>query len=457
MPETILVVDDEVNIRKVLGVVLEREGYLVELAESAEDALDKLEDSRPDVLLTDLKLPGADGLALLRAARAADPDLPVVLMTAHGAIETAVEAMKRGAFDYLTKPIDNALLLQTLEKALNTRSSREADGVGPSTGEGQAASEATFLGESAAVRTLLEQVKRAAAVDSTVLLMGETGSGKELIARLLHESGLRASGPFQAINCAALPAGLIESELFGYEKGAFTGAVAPKPGRLELAAGGTVFLDEIGEMPLELQPKLLRALEEREFERVGGVKTRMMDARVVAATNRELREMVAEGLFREDLYYRLHVIVLRLAPLRERKEDIPLLAEAFCARLAKRFGRAAPRLTPEAEEALLRHDWPGNVRELQNLLERLMVLEPEETISAESVGRQLDAAIRPLAAANSLKDQVGATSDALEVQMIRRALDEHLGNRTRAAARLGVSRRTLQLKMKKLGLQDRQG
>ncbi|MCX7014834.1 MAG: sigma-54 dependent transcriptional regulator, partial [Candidatus Sumerlaeota bacterium] len=372
-------------------------------------------------------------------------------------IETAVEAMKRGAFDYLTKPIDNALLLQTLEKALNTRSSREADGAGPSTGSAQAASEATFLGRSVAVRALLEQVRRAAAVDSTVLLVGETGSGKELIARLLHESGPRAAGPFQAINCAALPAGLIESELFGYEKGAFTGAVAAKPGRLELAEGGTVFLDEIGEMPLELQPKLLRALEERTFERVGGVKTRSVDARVVAATNRELREMVAEGLFRDDLYYRLHVITLRLAPLRERKEDIPLLAEAFCARLAARFGRGAPRLSPEAAEALLRHDWPGNVRELQNLLERLMVLEPEDTITADAVARQLDAAIRPLASASSLlKDQVGATSDALEAQMIRRALDEHAGNRTRAAARLGVSRRTLQLKMKKLGLQDRQ-
>jgi two-component system response regulator AtoC len=455
VPETVLLVDDEPNILKVLTVVLERAGYDARTAESGEAALEKLRTDSPDVLVTDLKMPGIDGLELLGRSRADDPARPVILMTAHGTIETAVEAMKGGAFDYITKPINNNALLDALDKALNTRASREADG---SADEGPASPEdpgSIYVGRSAAAAALLESVRRATRVDSTVLLVGETGVGKEIIARMLHDNGPRSSGPFQAVNSAALPANLIESELFGHEKGAFTGAEASKPGRFELADGGTLFLDEIGEMPRELQPKLLRVLQEQEFERVGGVKTRSTDVRVVAATNRDLAVMAGEGEFREDLYYRLSVVVLRLPPLRERREDIPLLAEHCLRRLATRFKVAPPPLSSEAAEALMRHDWPGNVRELQNLIERLMVLEGDGAIQAEAVSRQLEMSVRPLPVSESIKDQVGATSGAVEVQMIRKALEANNGNRTHAAAQLGISRRTLQLKMKRYGLQDR--
>ncbi len=452
MPETVLLVDDEPNILEVLRLAIEREGYRVQTALSAAAALEALADRPPDVMVTDLKMPGIDGRELLRRVRDIRPETPVVLMTAHGTIETAVQAMKQGAFDYLTKPIDNAALIEALDKALNARSLRDADssaGAMPSAD----AEEAAFLGQSPAARALLATVERAAAVDSTVLLIGETGTGKELIARMLHARGPRRGGPFQAVNCAARPATLIESELFGYEKGAFTGAAAAKPGRFELADGGTILLDEIGEMPLELQPKLLRVLQDQRFERVGGVKSRQVDARVVAATNRDLREQVAEGLFREDLFYRLNVITLPMPPLRERREDIPLLAERFCQQLAKRFGWPARELAGEAREILMRHDWPGNVRELQNLIERLTVLEPAGPITGDAVARELGAAARPLPASMGIKDQVGATSEALETQMIRKALEENDGNRTHAAARLGISRRTLQLKMKRYGMQ----
>ncbi len=448
-------VDDEPNILKVLSMALEREGYEVAAAASGEEALESLGEAGVDAIVTDLKMPGMDGLELLRQIHEADPSSPVVLMTAHGTIETAVEAMKQGAFDYLTKPIDNAALFSVLDRALNTRALRDADGSSETRlADGATAPEKIFLGDSQATKALIETMKRASKVDSTVLLVGETGTGKELIARLLHEGSGRP-GPFQAVNCAALPANLIESELFGYEKGAFTGAIASKPGRFELADGGTIFLDEVGEMPLEMQPKLLRVLQERSFERVGGVKTRTTNVRVVAATNRDLMELSAAGEFREDLFYRLNVISLRLPPLCERKEDIALLVEHFCKKLGTRFGQPARSFDDDATEALMAHDWPGNVRELENLIERLTVLEPEGLISADAVARELNASVRPLPSSGSIKDQVGATSEAMEIQMISKALEATEGNRTHAAAQLGISRRTLQLKMKRYGLQDR--
>ena len=476
----VLVADDELNMRRVLEAILRREGYDVITAANGLEALGGM---RNDVhtVITDLKMPGLDGMSLLKRLSAEYPDVPVVMITAHGSVENAVEAVKLGAFDYLEKPFEQEQIRQVVAKAINTYalSRRDARPEEPS-GRGRF----RLVGESPAIRQIYAVVEKVANTPSTVLITGESGTGKELIARALHENSSRHAGPFIKINCAAIPKTLMESELFGYEKGAFTGAVGAKPGRFELAHGGTLFLDEIGEIPIEMQVKLLRVLQESEFERVGGIKTIKVDVRLVTATNRDLMQEIAAGAFRDDLFYRLNVVPIHIPPLRERREDIPLLVDHFLAKFNDRLKKQIAAIAPEAIEKLVAHNWPGNIRELENLMERTMLFceGPEIRVSdlppeiagagaaalvglaaatpglptAPSLGGTPGAPAsaeeaRP-AAAGSLKEAVRAETERVERELILRALEETGGNVTQAARKLKISRKSLQTKMKELGL-----
>src|SRR5208282_2539639 len=366
----VLIVDDEPNLRKILSAQLSRDGYDVLTADDGEQGLAHLRDHHIDLVITDLKMPKVDGMTLLRRALQEDPDLPVVMITAHGTVDTAVEALKIGAFDYLTKPFDKDEVRQIVAKALKTRALAGAE-----TTVAQKAPGARFgiIGTSAGIAELYAILERVADTPTTVLITGESGTGKELVARALHDHSSRKDKPFIKVNCAAIPKELIESELFGYERGAFTGAVSSKPGRFELANGGTLFLDEIGEIPVEMQVKLLRALQESEFERVGGIKTIHVDVRLVAATNRDLKKLIAAGVFREDLYYRLNVVPIRLPALRERAGDIPLLVEHFLRKFNERLKKHVSSVDADAMEALVQYPWPGNIRELENVVERAVL------------------------------------------------------------------------------------
>ncbi len=417
-------------------------------------------------VITDLKMPGLDGMGLLKRLSAEYPDVPVVMITAHGSVESAVEAVKLGAFDYLEKPFEQEQIRQVVAKALNTYAlaRRDARPEEPS-GQGRF----RLVGQSPAIRTIYGVVEKVANTPSTVLISGESGTGKELIARALHENSSRHGGPFIKINCAAIPKTLMESELFGYDKGAFTGAVGAKPGRFELAHGGTLFLDEIGEIPVEMQVKLLRVLQESEFERVGGIKTIKVDVRLVTATNRDLLAEVGAGAFREDLFYRLNVVPIHIPPLRERREDIPLLADHFIAKFNDRLKKEIAAITPEAVERLVAYQWPGNIRELENLMERTVLFceGPEIRVSdlppevagaaaptvAAAVHAPGDESLRP--APESLKEAVRAETERVERELIQRALDATGGNVTQAARKLKISRKSLQTKMKELGLREK--
>jgi len=461
--QTILVVDDEANLRKVLGAMLRREGFEVLTAADGKEALALLERNPVEVVLTDLKMPELDGMALLERVHADYPGTPVVMLTAHGTVDTAVTAMKLGAFDYLTKPFDKEELEVVMKKAAASAdlSMRE-----PTESEGERFG---IVGDSALLRDVFKTIEKVAPSPSTVLVTGESGTGKELIARALHEHSTRKDKPFIRINCAAIPRDLIEAELFGYEKGAFTGAVSSKPGRFELADEGTLFLDEIGEIPLEMQVKLLRALQESEFERVGGVTTTRVDVRLVAATNRDLAAEVRAGAFREDLYYRLNVVPLALPPLRERREDIPLLVEHFRGKYNARLSKAVERVDGEALRLLAQYAWPGNIRELENVMERAILFAEGDTITADELPDQLrEADTEPTTPASTqdllptsalgpvgpLKEIVRQHTETVEKDLIRRALEETGGNVTKAARRLEISRKSLQNKMKELGLRD---
>src|SRR6476646_1770573 len=347
--------------RRVLEAMLRREGYEVVTAANGAEALSGM---RADVhtVITDLKMPVLDGMALLKKLSADYPDVPVVMITAHGSVENAVEAVKLGAFDYLEKPFEQEQIRQVVAKAINTYALARQN-ARPE--EPSIRGRFRLVGQSAAIRQLYEMVEKVAHTPSTVLITGESGAGKELIARALHENSSRHAGPFIKINCAAIPKTLMESELFGYEKGAFTGAVGAKPGRFELAHGGTLFLDEIGEIPVEMQVKLLRVLQESEFERVGGIKTIKVDVRLVAATNRDLHAEVAAAAFREDLYYRLNVVPIHLPPLRERRQDIPLLTDHFITKFNERLKKETSGIDPDAVDRLVSYNWPGNIRELE--------------------------------------------------------------------------------------------
>ncbi len=460
----VLVVDDEPNLRRVLKAQLERDDLDVHVAEDGEEGLAILGEHHIDLVITDLRMPKIDGMELLRRAVAIDPDLPVVMITAHGTVDNAVEALKTGAFDYLTKPFDQDEVRQVVRKALKTRAFSQADASVAPVGT-QAGARYGIIGQSEEIHALYAVLDRVADTPSTVLITGASGTGKELVARALHESSSRSDKPFIKVNCAAIPKTLMESELFGYERGAFTGAVGSKPGRFELANTGTLFLDEIGNIPVEMQVKLLRALQESEFERVGGVKTIKVDVRVVAATNSDLKKEIAAGSFREDLFYRLNVVPIRLPPLKERgPEDVLLLARHFVDKYNGRLKKELRGITAEAADLLTRHSWPGNIRELENVIERAVLFSDGADLRAADLPpdvREKDVAevARSSASASpsttdGLKEQVKAAMSKLEKQLIERALAQTEGNVTHAARLLKISRKGLQLKMKELGLRD---
>jgi two-component system response regulator AtoC len=461
---TVLVVDDEANLRKVLSAHLRREGFSVLTAENGVQALERMETEPVDVVLTDLRMAPMDGLTLLERLQARHPGRPVVMLTAHGTVDTAVNAMKLGAFDYLTKPFDKDELKLVIRKAAAAAQLALTEPEGDSTGR------FGMVGNSPALADVFHTIEKVASSPSTVLITGESGTGKELIASALHRHSPRHDQPFIKINCAAIPRELIESELFGYERGAFTGAVASKPGRFELADEGTLFLDEIGVIPLEMQVKLLRALQESEFERVGGVSTTRVDVRLVAATNVDLRAEVAAGRFREDLFYRLNVVSITLPPLRERKEDIPLLARHFLEKYRRRLGKEVDRIDDDALDHLTSYPWPGNVRELENVMERSVLFAEQGRVTLGALPNALrderppepqdDEVKRPTAppqAVGPLKDIVKQHTETLEKELIARALEATGGNVTKAARKLEISRKSLQNKMKEHGLRDPPG
>ena len=464
----VLVADDELNMRRVLEAMLRREGYEVITAANGVEAMGGMgTKGGVHTVITDLKMPGLDGMGLLKRLSAEYPDVPVVMITAHGSVESAVEAVKLGAFDYLEKPFEQEQIRQVVAKALNTYAlaRRDARPEEPS-GHGRF----RLVGQSPAIRTIYGVVEKVANTPSTVLISGESGTGKELIARALHENSSRHAGPFIKINCAAIPKTLMESELFGYDKGAFTGAVGAKPGRFELAHGGTLFLDEIGEIPIEMQVKLLRVLQESEFERVGGIKTIKVDVRLVTATNRDLLAEVGAGAFREDLFYRLNVVPIHIPPLRERREDIPLLADHFIGKFNDRLKKEIAAITPEAVERLVAYQWPGNIRELENLMERTVLFCEGPEIRVSDLPPEVAGAAPPQSqsspshvvgeepsrpAPESLKEAVRAETERVERELIQRALDATGGNVTQAARKLKISRKSLQTKMKELGLREK--
>jgi len=451
---TILIIEDEAKMRRLLELNLGDEGFKTLSAGDAEGGLKLLNSEPVHLVLTDLKLPGISGLEFLQTAKQQNPALPIVVMTAFGSVETAVEAMKAGASDYVLKPFSLAEMRMVVHKELDNsrlreenRSLREA--------LGQKYSHPNIVAISPKMQEVLATVERVGPTNSTVLLGGESGVGKDLIARALHEKSRRASGPFIKINSTAIPENLLESELFGYERGAFTGAATSKPGKFELADKGTLFLDEIGDVAPAIQVKLLRVLQEREFERLGGTRTIKVDVRLLAATNRDLRAALEDGTFREDLYYRLNVVPIDIPPLREHKEDIPGLANLFLTRFAKDSGKGITAISPAAMQLLAGHYWPGNVRELQNVIERACALAPGNQLEAGDI--QLDS---PRNRNNSSSDRFlpdGMTLDQWEDEMIREALKRASGNKSQAARLLGLSRNALRYRLSKIGISDNEG
>jgi two-component system, NtrC family, response regulator AtoC len=453
----LLVVDDDETIRDLLRDLLTANGHEVELAGDARSAVQLLKTREYEVVLTDLMLPDGDGLDVLRAARARPYEPEVLLITAHGTIDSAVEAVRGGAFDYLTKPIAAQKLLLTVDRAVERRALRtEVSNLRREVG-GRYAPQG-LIATSPGMRRVMELVDMVSATDSAILIQGESGTGKELVARAIHFRGARAARPFIAVNCAALPEALLESELFGYAKGAFTGAISERKGLFEETDGGTLLLDEIGDMPLLLQGKLLRVLQEGEIRRVGSTAVRRVDVRILASTNRNLPDLIREGKFREDLFYRLNVIPLVLPPLRERREDIIPLCHHFLTLHEGKLGRPSQTLSPAALELALTHPWPGNIRELENVIERVVTLCPSLVISVEefqaifALGR---AASSPAPSQATPPSPGSGTMEGAEKETILRALQAAEGNQTRAAQALGMGRNTLWRKMKKYGIESR--
>jgi len=447
----VLVVDDEANIRKILATMLAQEQYEPIEAANLTTAREVLRSQPVGVVLSDLKLEREDGLTLLRWIRDENLPAPVIILTAHGTVDSAVDAMKQGAFDYLSKPFDRTELVRVIKKAALTFEFQS------SAVKSWGANPAGFpmVGKNDKMVKIGNLIEKVAPTDSTVLITGESGTGKELIAQAMHERSQRAKGPFIKINCAAIPDTLMESELFGYERGAFTGAVSSKPGRFELADGGTLFLDEIGEMSVEMQVKLLRVLQDKSFERVGGLRTISVDVRLITATNKDLEEEVRVGRFRGDLYYRLNVVPVKLPALRERPGDIPLLIAYFVKKFAERLKKGVPSVSPEALELLMQFPWPGNIRQLENVMERLIVMSEGSVITPDQLPEEiLDFEEQRFFSAQpgSLKEQVREATRRIEKKAIEEALAETSNNVTQAARKLNISRKGLQLKMKELGL-----
>lgn len=440
----IMIVDDERSVRESLREWFLEDGFEVVTAEDGLDALKELDSGPFDLLVVDLKMPRMDGISLQRRLRETHPDLTIIILTAFASVETAVEALKLGAFDYVTKPVDPDELSHTVRRALERKqltdeNARLRDKVT------QLATAAPIVGSSRGMERVMELVGTVAETDASVVIRGESGTGKELIARAIHAASPRRFFPIVAVNCGAIPETLLESELFGHEKGAFTGAHYRRKGKLELANGGTLFLDEIGEIPAKMQVDLLRVLESHRFNRLGGAQEIESDFRLVCATNRDLEALVKEGRFREDLYYRIHVFSIEIPPLRERREDIPLLVEHFVDKLAGSMGKARKQLSEESEELMQAYDWPGNVRELENAIERAMVIGNTDSIRPQDLPLQVE--------------QEGGTPrdrslDSLESEHIARVLREESGNVSQAARVLGIDRGTLYNKIKKYGIRS---
>ena len=443
----ILVVDDEPAQRELVAGFLRKQGFDVVEAAGGGEAVARFKRESFDLVLTDQRMPDLSGLEVLEAVRSASPETAVVIMTAYGTIETAVSAIRAGAADYLTKPLNLDELLHRVHRVRErhhlVRENRELR---------EALTERHrvegIVGDSGQMQEVLSLVRRVAPSDATVLIRGESGTGKELIARALHYASPRAAGPLVKVNCAALAESLLEAELFGHEKGAFTGAIASRKGRFELADGGSIFLDEIGDVPPHLQVKLLRVLQEREFERVGSSRPVKVDVRLLAATHRNLEALVRDGRFRDDLYYRINVVTIMLPPLRERREDLPPLIEHFLRTFAEKNGKTVRGITREAREALLRYDYPGNIRELENLMERAVVLTRDDVIGMEDLPLTLEASPPESGEGAGLI----AAVEGLERRMIREALAKAEGTQTRAAELLGISERVLRYKLRKYGL-----
>jgi len=448
---TILIVEDEAKMRRLLELNLGEEGWAAFSAGDAEEGLKILGREAVDLVLTDFKLPGMNGLEFLQAIRRANGEVPVVLMTAYGSVESAVEAMRNGASNYVLKPFSLEELKLVIRKELDVRNLKVENRTLREE-LGKRYEYPNIVAKSARMQEVLAAVELVAATNATVLIGGESGVGKELIARAIHQRSRRAAGPFVKINCTAIPENLLESELFGYEKGAFTGATSSKPGKFELADKGTLFLDEIGDVPPATQAKLLRVLQEREFERLGGTKTIKVDVRLIAATNRDLREALEQGTFRQDLYYRLNVVPINVPPLREHKEDIPGLVDHFVAQFAKESGKQIQGVTPQAMQILISPPWPGNVRELQNILERAVTFTNGARIEAGDI--QLDSEPGKSAVALPGFLPEGMTLDQWEDEMIREALRRANGNKSQAARLLGISRNALRYRLSKIGISD---
>ena len=451
--ETILIVDDEKNYLVVLEALLDPEGYETVTADNAEAALRLIRESDLDLVITDMKMPHMSGLELLEASKKLKPDLPVIIMTAYGTIEMAVEAMKKQAYDYITKPFKNEELKLTIKKALhNYRLIKENRLLSEALTDRY--SYGNIIGKSKPMLEIYDMIRKVAPSKASVLITGPSGTGKELIAKAIHYDSPRKDRPFISINCGALTETLLESEIFGHERGAFTGAVAMKKGRFELADGGTLFLDEVGEMPLSLQVKLLRALQEMEFERVGGTRTIRVDVRVLSASNRDIKQNVAEGVFREDLFYRLNVIHIEVPPLSERIEDIRLLVDHFIEKYRQDGVKEKVELSPETWKALYNHTWPGNIRELENVIERAVVLNPGgiielEDLPAEFSKKREEIDVNRFIPANAPLQQ---TLEQIEEQLIRRALRQCNNIQSHAADMLSITKSLFQHKMKKYNI-----
>jgi DNA-binding NtrC family response regulator len=444
----ILLIDDDQSLRRVIEYSLLENGFAVRPAASGEEGLALFQTETFDVVITDITMPGMSGMEVLEKVRTADPALPVIIITAYGTIESAVSAMKQGAFDYITKPFNRDELRITLDRALKMRR-LEKENVRLRAEVIDRNLFNAIVGDSEKIREVIALAGRVAPSDATVLVTGESGTGKELLARGIHFSSGRAEGPFIAVNCAAIPENLIESELFGHVKGAFTGAVRDKEGKFELADGGTLFLDEIGDLRIDLQAKILRALQERTVDRVGGVTQVDLDVRVIAATNRDLERDVREGTFREDLYYRLSVVILHMPPLRERKDDIPLLAQHFLKKFSK---GGTSTLAPDALSLLQSYGWPGNVRELENVIERASVLKRGDSVTVADLPEKLTRVGRSAVDIILNLPDDGISLEEIEKTLIMKALERHKGNQTRAAEYLRITRPTLIYRMEKFGL-----
>jgi two-component system, NtrC family, nitrogen regulation response regulator NtrX len=449
MRKTILVVDDEASIRQSLGAILADEGYEILTAESGEEAIKIIDEEQPNLILLDIWLPGMDGIETLKIIKTEYPQMRVIIMSGHGTIETAVKATKLGAFDFIEKPLSLEKVILLVNHALDMASLEEENVLLKQ----KVAQEYELTGCSPSIVELKEAIHIIAPTNAWVLIMGENGTGKELVSRSLHRLSRRASKPFIEVNCAAIPEDLIESELFGHEKGSFTGATQKKRGKFDLAHEGTIFLDEVADMSLKAQAKILRILQEKKFERVGGNKMIHVDVRVVAATNKDLEHEMEEGRFRQDLYYRLHVIPLRVPPLRERKEDIPLLVERFLQDFAAKEKEPIKRITEDALDLLMLHNWPGNVRELKNIIERLVIMVPAEVIGARD--------IPAFAPGDSYHEEFGAFDMAdsfkaakmdFEKQYILKKLKEFDGNISKTAEAIGLERSNLHRKIRSYGL-----